>query len=383
MKKAVFTAVLPFFAVISAFGANYSTASWLLANSYPQFAARGSSAEAAYSGIEAASGNPAAIGSVENIEFAAMAGKWLMDTGMQKLSLAKSFEAGNFGFEIAYNNLGSAMRINADEFGNPVITGELLDMSAWGMSLIYAKKIKNFSLGAAVKGFFESLGAGPSFLWCADAGFMYSGLLNDSLNLGISILNISAGDGEFFTPINLKASASYVFSEKSSKIAGLTAGVNYLPREEYVSGQAGLDIYLFGLAALRAGASMSNSGSFGFSAGAGLKIDSMDLNYSYEPNPALGDCHKVSVSASFPKPDTRQGEQAGPGAEEKGTFESYLESGDYYYENKQYRQALKYYEYINLLYWKDLEDRNDKFKTSFYQKMGICYYNIKENKRAG
>jgi tetratricopeptide (TPR) repeat protein len=59
-----------------------------------------------------------------------------------------------------------------------------------------------------------------------------------------------------------------------------------------------------------------------------------------------------------------------------------MKSGDYYYENRQYRQALKYYEYINLLYWKETEALTDRGKTIFYQKLGICYYNIKDNARA-
>jgi tetratricopeptide (TPR) repeat protein len=59
-----------------------------------------------------------------------------------------------------------------------------------------------------------------------------------------------------------------------------------------------------------------------------------------------------------------------------------MESGNFSYENKEYRKALKYYEYINSIFWKDIEDKTDKEKSSFYQKVGICYYNIRDTERA-
>jgi tetratricopeptide (TPR) repeat protein len=37
---------------------------------------------------------------------------------------------------------------------------------------------------------------------------------------------------------------------------------------------------------------------------------------------------------------------------------------------------------VNLLYWKELESLTDVEKSNFYQKLGICYYNMRDNGRA-
>lgn len=383
MKKPIIITLLALFFTCSAFAGNTAVSTWLLINTYPEFAGKGPASGAVVHGITAAGSNPAAIADMENVEFGVLHNIWRQGITSEKLSVAKNFDAGSFGIELVYNNLGSVPILLADAYGNPIITTDTASMSAWGASLVYAKKIKDFSLGMAIKVFSEDLSAGPEYTWAADVGFIYKGILTDKVNLGVSLLNISAGNEGFYTPINLRGALLYTYSHGGSPVVGVFAGCDYLIKEKYITGQAGFDYYLFETFTLRGGIVIDSGIELSFSAGAGIKLESMSINYSFEPNQALGDSHKISLNAAFGRnAASSDAEGDGETLSEKGTFLNYMESGDYYYNEKQFRKALKYYEYINLLYWKDLEDKGDKAKSSFFQKLGICYYNIKDNKRA-
>lgn len=383
MKKALIFMAISAVLAAAATADNTASTSWLLINSYPEVSAKGPATGAAFFGIVYAGSNPAAISDMENVEFAAMHNVWKMGVTAEKLSVAKNFEAGSFGAEIVYNNLGSELVIDTDQYGNPVMTTDIASLSAWGASIMYAKKIKDFSLGLALKGYSENFGSGAEFAGCVDAGFIYKGFLHDRINLGVSLLNISAGSGDFYTPMDLKAALSFAYVRGGSTVIGVAAGCDYLIKESYFSAQAGFDYYPAEFLAVRGGAAYDTDNTLKFSAGISFKLEGMSAAYSYEPDPLLGDSHKISVSASFGKSSSSSDDEGeGMAISEKGTFASYMESGDYYYGSKQYRKALKYYEYINTLYWKDIEDKPEKSKSAFFQKLGICYYNIKDAKNA-
>jgi hypothetical protein len=383
MKKYLVLSVLSLIFTIAARAGNTTTSGWLLINNYPEFAAKGSATGAASHGITAAGINPAAIAEIDNVEFAVMRSQWVMDMSSQRLSAGKAFDFGNIGFELSYADLGTVGVLAADESGNPVITGDTASMRAWGGSLVYAKKIKSFSFGLAGKMFSENLSDGDYYFGCADAGVIYEGFINDRVNLGISMLNISAGNNGYFTPIDLNAAVLFKYEHGGSPVIYVSAACDYLVKDSYITGMAGFDYFLFDTVIIRGGININQTGDLSFSAGAGVKVEGLNIGYSYEPVPGLGASHRISINAALGKsPEAASGEGEGDAIAEKGTFANYLESGNYYYDAKEYRKAIKYYEYINTLYWKDLEDKPAKEKSSFYQKIGICYYNIRDSKRA-
>lgn len=383
MKKYFFAAVLTALMIPLLYAGNVSTSSYLLINDFPEFAAKGGAAGAAFYGISAAGSNPAAIGAMENVEFAVMHNQWHQDVMSEQLNAGKAFDFGNLALGLGYINMGSVAVLKADEFGYPVMTGDISSMRAWDVSLIYGKKIKNFSLGFAARLVSENLSAGDYYTGCADAGFIYEGFLDDNINLGVSLLNISAGDNGYYSPIDLKTAVVYKYVHGGSTVLDLSAGLDCLVKDSYLNAQAGFDYYLLESFILRGGVNINNSGDVSFSAGAGIKLEGMTVNYSYEPGPELGDVHKISVNAAFGKAaGSSEGEGEGEAINDKGSFASYMDSGNFSYENKEYRKALKYYEYINSIYWKDIEGKPDKEKSAFYQKLGICYYNIRDNERA-
>lgn len=357
------------------------TGAYMLINSYPDFAAKGDATGAACYGITAMGANPAALGSIDNVEFAVLHNQWRQDVTAEKMSAGKAFDFGNIGLELSYINMGSITQLLADDYGNPVITNNSINLNAWGLSLVYGKKIKNFSMGLAARMFSENLGAVDNYTGCADAGFIYDGFIAESMSAGLSLLNISPKNNEYYTPMDLKAAVIYKYMHGGGPVINLSAACDYLIKDNYLLGGVGFDYYMFETLIIRGGINMNQKGEMNFSAGAGIKLEGVTINYSYEPDPELGDAHKLSINAAFGKTSVPP-ESEGKTISEKGTFAGYLDSGNYYYENKQYRQALKYFEYINLMYWKDIEDKSEKDKSSFYQKIGICYYNIKDNKRA-
>ncbi len=381
MKKVAIYIVLSLFFTLTAVADNTSTSGYLLINNYPEFAAKGAATGAASHGITAAGINPAAIAQIDNVEFAVMRNQWVQDLSSQRLSAAKAFEFGSVGLELSYADLGTVGVIKSDEYGNPVITGDIASMRAWGGSLVYAKKIKSFSFGLAAKMFSENLSDGDYYLGCADAGVIYEGFISDKVNLGISILNIAAASNGYYTPIDLNAAVLFKYEHGGSPVIYLSAAGDYMVKDSYFSGMASFDYFLFDTVVLRGGININQDGDLNFSAGAGIKAEGLTLSYSYEPVPALGASHKISINAALGK-GAEAADGDGETMAEKGTFANYLESGNYYYEAKEYRKAIKYFEYINTLYWKDMEDKPAKEKAVFYQKLGICYYNIRDNKRA-
>jgi tetratricopeptide (TPR) repeat protein len=358
---------------------NFSTGLYLLMDSYPETAAKGSFSGAASYGISSAAENPASIASLENFAYEAMHSAMALNMYAEKLSAAKSFDFGSIGGSVSYFNFGSigVTGINSDL--GPVFTSDTLEPYAIYGQLMYAKKFESFSIGMAVKAIDESI-SGPQWTGLAgDIGFIFEDIGVENLNLGVSALNLSGEDSGFSLPLTVKSALSYDIKSKVKDQLKLVAGLDYLVKDDSIKGGAGFDYALLDSLLLRAGFTIGNKDRLKFSAGFGLKVMGLNVNYAYVPDDIIGDTHKISLSGSFGKTEEEPEKPEGKGGD---TYAEYKKSGDYYYENKQYRQALKYYEYINLIYWKELEDATDKEKTSFYQKLGICYYNIRDNARA-
>ncbi|MCX8094464.1 MAG: hypothetical protein N3E50_09915 [Candidatus Goldbacteria bacterium] len=376
MKKISIIIIISFLLITFINAKNLSTATYLLINSYPEYSAKGESVGASFTGITSASINPAAIASVENGEIAALYNRYLNDINGQKLSIAKNFSFGILGLEIDYIDFGFIDEVKSDIYGNPTLTDNTFKNFVLFSSLIFSKKINNFHLGIASKFIFENLVQKNNFLFYVDTGIIYKNIFTQNLNFGISLLNISSSMDDFFPPINLKMALNYSIY---NNFLTISSAVNYLIKDNYVSLYGGMDLNIFNFFIIRGGIN-NKFDNINFTTGIGFIIEGIHFDYSYETMPFSENIHKISLSAGFGK--IIKDEQLETKIEGEYSFKSYMESGNYYYEAKQYRNAIKYFEYINLLYWRDIENMSDKEKSAFYQKLGICYYNIKDPKRA-
>jgi hypothetical protein len=366
--------------IVSIYVCSYADApraDYLLTDMYPSVQAVGSAAGAATGVFDSIGINPAAGAYVENLSCAVMQNIQPMGMTNQKLSIAKAFEFGVLGFEYSYFNLGSIQEIKADVNGAPVFTGNDMGLSAGYASFIYAKKMKNISLGITARIIGEDIGK-QATLADVDAGFMYDKFIVKDMKLGISMTNIGKTSDSMMMPFSFRAALSDRFMENSRELFTLDGGLLYIKSGDYVEFQAGGSYSPVRLINLRAGLSLNGNGDVNFTLGAGINFDDFSLNYAYIPGNVLGDTHKISLEASLPQAAEIKEGNGKPG----DSAADQIKKGDMYYQAKQFSQALKFYEKVNVLYWKEFEALSDSDKSSFYQKLGICYYSLRDNARA-
>jgi hypothetical protein len=360
--------------------ASTGISSWLLIDGYPEASARGGSGAVSGYGAQYADVNPAALAGVENFSFAAMHAIYPAGITLEKVTAARCFDFGVLGLNLGYFDFGEISNLGIDSSLAPVVTGSTTQPYALYGSAIYAKKMDNFSVGLSAKIACENMG-GPMLAYAlADAGVIADDIITDGLTFGASLTNISGEQGGFSAPMDASAGFSYSIKNKLRELLKISISGDYIPVMDQLKGAAGFDFPVTDDFIIRGGIEAPWSGQIKFSGGLTLKALGIAFNYAYLPDTTLGDVHKISIGASFGREQEPGAEK--PAAKENETFGGYMKSGDYYYDNRQYSMALKYYEYINLIYWKELEALPDIEKSAFNQKLGICYYNIRDNRHA-
>ena len=380
MKKTIILFILTV-AVSSAVYSDVSRAAYLLTGLSPRQAALGSAAAAASDSAPALNIHPACASLVTAMEVSASQALMPLGISGRMLTGAISFDFGVIAAQYQGYNFGSIEALEADQFGRPVITGDVLELSSDVFTIAYAKKTGNLGIGAAIKGVFEKMGKESSF-GAADIGITYSEILNGTM--GISINNIGKNEEGALLPLAARGAFSWKIKDNEKEFIDLMAGVYYLKNENYIEGQLGMEFKPFEMISLRAGASINGNAEMNFSAGLGIKYNDMSLDYSYSPGAVPGDTHRIGINAvSFGADDKKEeGGETKAIREPAQNFTEYLKSGDYYFRAKKYSQAVKFYERINVLYWKDLDSMKDNEKSSFYQRVGLCYYNLRDNRNS-
>ncbi len=380
MKKTIILFILTV-VVSSAVYSDVSRAAYLLTGLSPRQAALGSAAAAASDSAPALNINPACASLVTAMEVSASQALMPLGISGRMLTGAISFDFGVIAAQYQGYNFGSIEALEADRFGRPVITGNVLELSSDVFTVAYAKKTGNLGIGAAVKGVFEKMGKESSF-GAADIGITYSEILNGTM--GISINNIGKNEEGALLPLAARGAFSWKIKDNEKEFIDLMAGVYYLKNENYIEGQLGMEFKPFEMISLRAGASINGNAEMNFSAGLGIKYNDMSLDYSYSPGAVPGDTHRIGINAvSFGAEDKKEESGETKAIREPAqNFTEYMKSGDYYFRAKKYSQAVKFYERINVLYWKDLDSMKDNEKSSFYQRVGLCYYNLRDNRNS-
>ncbi len=363
-------------------GAGVAVQPWLLMVSHPSASASGDLAAVSLKGISYYYLNPAATGGVKNIEFSASHCIFPLGISSGQISLSRNFGFGVITVEGARLDFGGIESLAYGQGGGPESLNLNIKPEAYYISLGISKAAAKTFIGASVRLSSEDLGAGASYMVAADAGVLVNDALTDGLGIGISVSSITAPQGNFEPPMNVRAGASYAVKGSGSRILTAGAGFEYLIFESSVSFDAGIDFNLADTVSIRASVKSGHTGGVTYGLGAGFDFDNLRLDYSFSPGIYTGAVHRAGVSSFFERQSFY--DEAEPVESEDGerSYESYVKSGDYYYRVKQYRRALKYYEYINLFFWKDLEKRGDRERSSLYQKMGISYYSVKDEARS-
>ncbi len=246
--------------------------------------------------------NPAGIARVEDGEVSLTYYRYFQ--GINYGSIAGVFPRGERAFGIGIKHLGvtdipkrSAIDVDDPEGDDgPQGTFGAKDTA---LTLSYAMPVLNrLNIGASLRCIYQSIDKESAFSVMGDIGTHYS--VNQRLSLALNIQNIGIGikfkDESDPLPLNLKLGASYKLL--NSLIVACDINAYVVDRLFYASWGGE---YWVGRIGLRAGYKYgydteSMGASVGLSAGLGLRLNGIGIDYAFVPFGRLGDTHQISIS---------------------------------------------------------------------------------------
>jgi|GEM_PF-119217 hypothetical protein len=161
------------------------------------------------------------------------------------------------------------------------------------------------SAGAAVKVINQTIDDRTGRAVASDIGVLYE--YSDEISLAGTIKNAgtSLAVGEKSYPLPLSANLGAAWSKKFPSSGFLRSAVEIsFPNDNYPSLRAGAEYFPVEMFAVRAGYRYRFNGPelddlSGLAVGAGVKISDLRLDYSFNPYGALGNSHKITLSAVF------------------------------------------------------------------------------------
>jgi tetratricopeptide (TPR) repeat protein len=247
--------------------------------------------------------NPAGLANLPDPQITLDHDFYLQDLTEDVISFAMpAGDWGAWGLSVGYLSYGTL----TGRVANGVPTGSL-SAGRWEGRLIYAHSlILGFSAGLGLHLNDEAIpGNGASFTNIAgDAGVIWKPF--HTLSLGASYQNFGTSQGYYIADSVIRVGSAYSFDWMKDQ-EGIFAvsgsfepfGVNRL--------QAGLEDQLGQLLALRAGylCSLVNNqwqGLTGFTAGLGIHLNDLSIDYAYEPYGDLGESNRISLTYQFESP---------------------------------------------------------------------------------
>ncbi len=243
--------------------------------------------------------NPAGLNLLKGSSATFMHSLWFGDTSYEWASIAMPMGNDRIGIGVKYLNYGSIPQ--TDTTGLTTGTFSPADLV---IEASYATKMGDLNFGVTLK--YASLSiVSTASAFCIDAGVMQPLKLGDIQAMGaIGIYNLGFGgkfvSDNFNLPLSVKAGIS------GNVMKDLLVAVDLVsPSDSSLYTAVGaeyklkLDSAMSG--ALRVGYTLKNSDVAGLSAGAGLVIGNIIVDYAYVPFGDLGTTHTFSVSFMFDK----------------------------------------------------------------------------------
>ena len=230
---------------------------------------------------------------------------YLISTAYDHVGYAKRFAGGTFGAGIQYFSAGDIIRTNAVG----AETGEFSPNDK-AFSLGYASRFRGgiaegWAIGAAVKLVRLEI-EDTATTWALDLGLLSKVLYGGRMRLTLTASNLGRkvrfGDEEERLPAVIRAGSSVTLLPTWAATADVSLPVDNAPYvsvgTEYIllrgSGRS-----LFLRAGFNSRAMDDLDGLSGFSAGTGVHLSRMGLDYAVLPFGALGVAHAISVSLGF------------------------------------------------------------------------------------
>lgn len=224
--------------------------------------------------------NPAGLAQVKETALSAVYNIHFQEVNQGCLSLTFPLLGGVAGLGANYVDMGDIER--RDEEGN--LTGEF---GAYDIqySLGYARKLFRLMFGISAGMLEETIAEDKNSSYLGDAGLL---LVGKSLSLGLACQNIGPKLGEDSLPLTFRGGIAW----KSDSLSITADAVKPIDDDIYYC--AGLEWWIGNILALRAGHRTAQDVGSGMSAGMGLKISKIKLDYAYVPYGELGNSHRIS-----------------------------------------------------------------------------------------
>ncbi len=256
--------------------------------------------------------NPAGLSLLKYNEISSMYNRWLLDG-----SNNENIHTGYIGYVYPYKDIGAiGVSINYLDSGAITKTIENPDGSYGGtdgtfkatdmvVSVAYSYVFSNrFLLGANVKAICSKYMDESAQGYAIDVGGLYK-IFIPNLTMGICVQNIGTKmkfiEEDYGLPLNVKAGLAYKILDEKLLLA---CDISKYIHTNYIV-NIGSEFKLFNRFALRAGTryKTDNNDLVDFpnniSAGFGVEVGKLQIDYAYTPYGDLGSMHKLAFSCKF------------------------------------------------------------------------------------
>jgi hypothetical protein len=226
---------------------------------------------------------------------------WIGDTYQETLAYTHHFEKyGVGGLGVSYVNEGKLDGYTTDSAGNPVSTGSInpyamIIKANWSNYLL-----KQLQGGINIGYIMESIGSSQTHKGVVDIGLKYLDIVN-GLNFGASLENFGLSENGYSVDTNILLGLGY--NIKIAKRDNINAEVDLkIPYQNSLLIAGGFEYAYSGTLFVRVGYEGDNSdvsGLKGLRLGLGIKYQTINIDYCYEPYGKLGTSNKISLGINF------------------------------------------------------------------------------------
>ena len=226
--------------------------------------------------------NPAGLAQIKRAELYATYNSWFQGINQGYVGLTFPFIGGKLALGANYVDMGKLE--GRDNEGG--LTGEFgaTDIQA---NLGYAVGNK-FMIGFSAGAVQETLGGNTQTAFLGTAGILLKP--DPHLSIGVSYQNLGENSGQTSLPQTLRGGVALKIGSIILSFDAVMPNDN----DSYFCG--GVEFPLGNFIALRGGYTTRNDAGQGYSAGVGINISGLSVDYAYVPYSDLGDTHRISLT---------------------------------------------------------------------------------------
>lgn len=282
------------------FGAGSQAAPWLKLSNNARSTAMGEAGVAIADDVNAASVNPAGLTQLKGQQVAFMHHAYIMDSAIEHLAYGIS-PMENLGVAVSldYLNFGVVEKYVIDSTTNTLKSNGSFSPTGYHLDLGLGYAFGSVSAGLNAKLLGQTFDGSGSSAFAADLGGLWKG---GALSLGASLQNLGSQLDGSNLPMGVRAGAAYKLALGEATDSLTAAADANVPSADSAATSFGAGLEYAGqdLYALRAGYKVAgNGGAAGFTVGAGIRYNIVQLDYAFSSVGVLGNSNQVSALLKF------------------------------------------------------------------------------------